>query len=434
MNTRQDDDFLDISVFLKFLLRQKIAIAVTCALVLLLALPGILFEEKLYQAQASIMIIPSKLTSVFSPTNIVLQADQKASGEYVGPRPTISISSHKELLKSSVVLDRLLKRCFQREEQAKTKASPAVIPGNFSIREIPDTNILLLQVQSSTPAKAQEAANAWAEIYVQYSQELIAGEIKGTGDFIQEQFEFTQKELVHAEEQVKEFQERNKIDIAQADLDLKKSKYNDYKKMLIELDADIKAKENQLQQLKKEIASQPKFIVVSKAITDDALWQSVSKKADLGALANRKLQSEILNPIYSDLASRIVNTEIELNTLRPKMEYIRRLQQQTRREIDGLSMVISQYQFELKQLNRQVEIVQKAYNNLSARIEDTKFVNSAQLGEVRIVSPATLPQNPMSVSRKATFLQYAVLGIICGIVIAFLKEAFERYVKKRVSI
>ncbi|MCM8797202.1 MAG: hypothetical protein NC923_04915 [Candidatus Omnitrophica bacterium] len=75
-------------------------------------------------------------------------------------------------------------------------------------------------------------------------------------------------------------------------------------------------------------------------------------------------------------------------------------QDQLNAEIDSLERNINQRQFELMQLNRQVEIYKRTYDNLSTKIEDARIAKAAQLGEVRIVSLAFAPQYPVRPNKK----------------------------------
>lgn len=144
-----------------------------------------------------------------------------------------------------------------------------------------------------------DIANVWAQEYIEYSQELILGEVKGTGEFVTDQFGIVQQKLVQSEEKVKEFKDKYKLDLMRAELDIKKAKLNEYKKELIDLEVAFKTKEDSLKEFNKQIAKQEKFIIVSKAITDDALWQRDLKEKDISALNKKKLRSEEINPPLS---------------------------------------------------------------------------------------------------------------------------------------
>src|SRR5262249_34960597 len=59
-----------------------------------------------------------------------------------------------------------------------------------------------------------------------------------------------------------------------------------------------------------------------KAMSDDALWQSLAlqknHKVDWKALQGRSLLTQQVNPVYSELSSRVAQLELEVNTLVPR--------------------------------------------------------------------------------------------------------------------
>lgn len=185
----------------------------------------------------------------------------------------------------------------------------------------------------------------------------------------------------------------------------------------------MKVKENSLTELRKQISQQDKFIIVSKAITNDALWQKAEK--DLSGL-DKRLRSEEINPIYQDLATKIVNTEVEFNILKSKAEHLRQAQVLAEQEINALAQIIQQKEFDLIQLNREVNIYKETYDSLAGKIEMIRMVNVSGFGEMQIVSQAHAPKYPMSRGAKKKIAIAGVLGLISGIFLAFMLEILEK--------
>ena len=106
---------------------------------------------------------------------------------------------------------------------------------------------------------------------------------------------------------------------------------------------EIKKTTATLAKLKEEIEKQPQFLILSKAMTDEALWENIGS-SDSGKLPqeleNMKLQSESLNPIYAKLLDRIVSTQIDLDTLIPGREDLETESSRIKSGIDELSKQI----------------------------------------------------------------------------------------------
>ncbi len=428
MNSRNyENDEIDLKDYFDVIVRRKkVIIYIFIICVFTSALISFLIP-KVYQADAAILITPSRIHTTLSPSEISLNVEpSSAKGEYLSSRqPTISLPTHKLLLTSNIVLGRVLNN-FSVSRKSKEEPTISSLMRKLKTTEIEETGIIQLEVQDNDPNAAKDIANIWAEEYIKYNQEIIIGEVTGTGEFINKQFELAKENLSQSEKKINEFKDKFKLDLMKAELDIKKGKLNSYKRELEGLEIDIKMKDSSLKELNKEIIKQEKFIIVSKAITDDALWQKVEENDRLDEFKNKKLSSEVINPIYQTLEERIVDTEIELNTLKSKFEYLTKSIAVTAKEIDELEKAIHQKQFELTELIRQTAIYKTTYDNLSSKIEEARIIKAAQLGEVKLVSPAIEPAHPVKPKRIRIVATAGIISLFMGVFIAFWLEFWEK--------
>ncbi|MCM8797201.1 MAG: Wzz/FepE/Etk N-terminal domain-containing protein [Candidatus Omnitrophica bacterium] len=238
-------DFLNLVI--KVVIKRKKLILTIFFITVITAAMVNLITPKVYQATTTIMITPSKIETVLQPSQVALDIHQK---EIDARRPpAISIPTHKALLKSNVVLERIIDELKLTDNSGKS-LSVDILSKRLNIEEKKDTNILQLKAEDSNPQKAKELVNTWAQIYVKFIQELISGEIKDAGDFITEQFAIAKENLALAEQKVNAFKNKYKIDLMQTELDIKKEKLNAYKKELVDSKITLKTEEYKLVELK----------------------------------------------------------------------------------------------------------------------------------------------------------------------------------------
>lgn len=419
---RRVEEEINLRDLINIILKRKIVILafVFASVITAAALNSL--QPSIYEASVSIMITPSGIPTAIKSTQMSLDMEKLVSA---ASKPTITVATHELLLMSDAVLGRLTARLGLKNNSG-LKLAPQDIINKLKVIETKETNILQLQVKDADPKAAMDIANAWALEYVGYSQELISGEIKGTGEFITDQFEIARQNLVRAEEKIKDFKDAYKLDLMHAELDMKKVKLNEYKKQLMDLEFVLQTKEDYLKELKKEISKQEKFTIVSKAITDDLLWQEALRSKDVSALNKRKLSSEEINPIYQDLETLIVDSEIEINTVKPKKGYLNQSIKSTALETDELGKAINQKEFDLAQLARQAEIYKGTYDNLAQKIEEARLVKAAQLGEVKIVSLAVEPRLPSRQRGGLNLFVSGILGLVFGACLVFFMEYWQR--------
>jgi uncharacterized protein involved in exopolysaccharide biosynthesis len=423
---KMEENEVDLRDYLNVIIRRrKVALTVFFTVVITATIVSFCMP-KVYQGVASIMVIPSKVQTALLPTRVSLDVEkEKITGKYLGSSPSMSILTHKMLLESNAVVESVIGKLKLTDKSGKNLTLDDLFK-RLDIEEIKDTNLLQLKAEADDPEMAKDIANTWAQEYTRYSRELISGEVVGSGDFVAEQFKIVKRSLRQAEEAVKNFKNKYKIDLMKAELDIKKAKLNDYKKELIDLEIALKTKKDSLRELRKEIVGQERFIVVSKAITDDALWLLDNRKKSLADLDKRKLRSEVINPVYQNLENRIVDTGIEINTLEPRVEYLKKSLSQTQNDIDDLEAEMNERELEFLQLCRQVEIYKRPYGDLSVKVEDARIAKAIELGEVKIVSYAVEPKYPIKPRKKLNIAIAAVIGLMGGLFMAFVVEYFEK--------
>jgi uncharacterized protein involved in exopolysaccharide biosynthesis len=402
--------------------RKRLIIGLFLASIIITALASLLMP-KVYQATTSIMIIPSHLQAALSPTEIFL--DTRRTG-VAAEASIIPIPTHRTLLESNTTLERIIDRLKLTDHLGKP-LTPDSLNEQLNVEEIKGTNVLRLEVEESRPWRAKEIANVWAEEYLKYNHELILGEVGGVGDFVVHQFEIARDNLIRSEKALKDFKDKYITDLMRAKLNIKKDKLNTERREHLNLALILKTKKDSLRELKEQIKNEERFIVVSKAITDDILlWQREAGKGDIKNLDDKKLRSEEINPLYQDLRTRIANTEIEINTLKSRSDHIEKSIELTRKEIEELEKKVNQQEFELTQLNRQVAIHKATHDNLALRLEETRIAKAMELGEARIVSSATEPESPISPNKGLNIALAGVISLFAGIFLAFFMEFIQK--------
>lgn len=127
-----------------------------------------------YRASASIMVLPYKLQ-----TNDLLSAKNSLDfAKIAGIRDidlrqsVLSISTHEELLKSNIVLERVINTLNLKDKKGNI-LSFEDFEQKLHINVGKDTNILKLGVGDSNPQRAKDIANAWANEYLKYIEEVV---------------------------------------------------------------------------------------------------------------------------------------------------------------------------------------------------------------------------------------------------------------------
>ena len=163
------------------------------------------------------------------------------------------------------------------------------------------------------------------------------------------------------------------------------------------------------------------FFIVSEAISDDVLLMASLQKEGHPGTDKKSIRSEIINPIYQDLEMRIVNGEIELNTLKSRAGDLNKSIESLTKETNELDNDIIQKDSDFAQLTSQVDFFRKSCDT-SNKIQKMRLIKAAQFGEVKVVSYAITPSYPEGRGQVKTVVLTGILSLILGIFLAFFME------------
>ncbi len=257
------EDEIDLRQYIDIIFKRKKLILGVFLLCTIFAVLFTLLLPKVYKASASIMIMPSKLQSVLSPSLMSLDIGKISieGGQMVERKPAMSVSTHETLLKSNVVMERLIDK-LNLKSGASSDLAIEQFFRQLKVESSSSTNILELVVFDKDPNEAKEIANIWADEYVLYSMELISGEIKGSRDFIVEQFEEAQENLVSAEEAVDVFDVNENLGLMQIELTEDQNQLDIHYLRVSKFQFVLDEKRKSVEKMNADIA----------ALTEDGLW------------------------------------------------------------------------------------------------------------------------------------------------------------------
>ncbi len=289
----------------------------------------------------SMMIPPVSQTRA----TLILQPSQFSTE--LNPAP-LSVATLKTMLESDSIADKLRSQLVEKK----------IIPPDTPIEQIKDMlsvetekePLIDLVVEANSPEKAEIAANTWAQVFVIENASLTRSGQQAALDFIESQFPVLRNALMDRQSELKKAQEdyertllrldeswssrivdfgketerlqkehqketervrlefihRWKPDLLKAQLKIQEAKWTQFQDQLLETEIAVKTKRDTLTQIKKQIQSQPQYLVLSKALTDEVLWDKIES-----------VQAELPEEL-----NRLATTQIEYDTLVPKRDHL----------------------------------------------------------------------------------------------------------------
>lgn len=395
------------------------------------------------------------------------------------------LNNQIEILKSRNVAERVVRRLensafrdsisfFQPLEDGSEltfEDRVRIVMNRMEVEPKRDTDIITLTCQAGTPFEAAYLANTIAEEFAKLNAETNRLEVTEMRKFIEDRLAIKAKELKESEEQLKKFQEKEKIASLDAETQELVTRLSETESMLeqarIELNSKLELKNSLEQKLAERKETLPANL--SEISTpyiqslQEELAQIVAERTSYvtalksEAQPNKKEYFEPQLRIYderikalknkiSEEAAKIVNSDMISDPLRISQELVAQLLNLTgeikaeEAKVNSLEQVLQKYNdrlenlpdrvLQLARLERRRQVDEQTYMMLTQKLEEAKIQESAQARNVKIIDRAIKPHIPVKPNKKMNLMLGALLGLGLGVGITFMIEYLDRSVRK----
>ncbi len=495
-------EFADIVRF--FRRNWRLIFGLAAAAGILTALIVLVFVPRKWEASATLVIVPPKFTSDLKPSTLTVQGYQK-------------------LLESDAVIAEARQRLIAKgvlDEDDPLRLEKELETRIFVSRRAEETSLAPM-VQAVARGKTAESAaaiaNTWAQVFLERVRELMAGSTSVSVQFIEQQYPQARERLAQLEDErvntvntyqrrfdeaatrwdekitafknetsqliaaykaetrrlLETFSAERNLETRRAQLNAMRKAYGDLQDEQARVAAQLQQKQTQLEAARKQLAATSPVLILQKAITDDALWQSVissnPKGPDWKALGERTLRTEVPNPVFVEVSTRASQLEMEVNALIPraaelerelqqmaerlkaldaeireddaKLEEMQRkreaglenlqavrslgLEKLTRARQQELDAIKREWETKVGQLERHIAQERDLFADLARNFNQALLAKGQQdVEDVRLGAPAAPPDLPKSRGGAVKSLLAAMLGGLLGIGTALVREAW----------
>ena len=342
--------------------------------------------------------------------------------------------------------------------------------GRISVNPIRQTDMIELKVTAGSPEEAAFITNTLAAAYNETNRLASQEEVHQVKNFLAEQLQTIQKELVESEEALKAYKENEKVVALSSETEELIKKLAEFETLYNEALTELNSSKERLNYIDtqlanskanfdiKTISSTPYFEEIRKQIADiegkkavflaglvnEGLFTTqgqaakdpqirrydeqiemltANMKAELAKLA----KAEIPNPIAlnEDLFLRKIEVEASLQALHPKVGALKKIVDDYNRQLEALP----EKSLKLARLERTARVDEKLYLMMQEKFEESRITEVGQLGNVRLVDTARAPKYPIKPRKKMNMILGAIIGLGLGIGLTFLLEYLDNSVR-----
>jgi capsular exopolysaccharide synthesis family protein len=384
-------------------------------------------------------------------TRLNLEQTADASGsqllqQILAGNQTGGTATQVEILRSP----ELLHRAVPRRILAKGMPQVAVV-------QVPDTDVVDLTVWWENANECAEIANLIAEKYRKDVQQKNRQTVTASLSFVRRQLDIVQPDLRAKSLALKRFQEQNSIVELPLQTSQAVSQLAGVQDQIRTVQSTLQTTETKLPDIRRRLDATTPEIEATRTTVENPLYATLEarlqelqlKRADLliervetspaiveidGQIANvkskirelfedeRAIKSTgktlSLNPEHQRLSQELATLETDRLAARAHLAALR----QTEARQSRVMQALPKKQYELANLQRDYQVLDKAYQDLMQQKQSLELAESAHPATVEILRTAAASDTPVSPNVKVNMMMAAVLGTLLGVGLAFVRE------------
>jgi len=423
----------------------------------------VMVATPIYESSVTIKVEPSSKSSsiedIFSSGSMGSARDISTEIELITSRSNLEKVA-KNLNLIDIFINSKNEKMNNASEQVKMNSVARKLSGMISVAPVKNTKIVKITVENSVPEIATKIANELAVIYNEQLADMSRKDLDAKKEFLEKQLPVARADLDEAISAIRVFKEDSNVFELSQEAKYVLEALSDYDKRISESRLEIQQKQLAISTLKEKLEKTNAKLVQSEVISLNPLVSELrSKLTNLNIelasmekmypssdprIIQKKQQIEetqkelsqqvtnivtsqqkVDNPIYSSLLSDLVNNEVTLQLSQSFLEALT----EARKAYDKRLANLPTIEQKLLELNRDLEIKQEIYTLIFKNLEEVKIAQAAVVGSSYIVDTAMIPLNPVKPNKKLTVAIGGVLGVFLGILLVFAIEFFDKTIR-----
>ncbi len=342
------------------------------------------------------------------------------------------------------------------EELART------LPGYLTIAPIRNTDMIMISATSEDPREAMLVANAYVEAFSDLNRAMSQAEVRQVKNFLENQLSVIQQQLAESEIALKEFTEAQgtmtlpdeasslveklvefealyQESLAELESSRQRLRFID-QQLGRKLEIEVTAATSYLEELQREMAALQQerasqvVYLVNNGNYDEANPRLQQLDGQIHALTQKFKEEfaqhaaeDLVGPqaLHDELYLRKFEVEASLQALQPKVASLQEIVADYTRKLESLP----EKKLVLARLQRSAQVEEKIYLMMKQKYEELRITEVGQLGDVRIIEPAEIPEEPLGPNKKLNLILGMLFGLSLGVGLAFLIDMLDNSVR-----
>lgn len=461
---------LDFKKYWLVLRRRWLPGMVASAIVVTLAVLSTSREETIYKAGGKLLLKEDRSAAALTGLEGLDEAG-RLKGLTLNSEP---LATQAQVVLSRPIAEKTVKELNLQDEEGNPLEPETLLKG-LTAEPVAGTDVLEVTYKSDDPELAAAVVNKTMEGYIENNIETNRAQAVAARKFLEGQVPRIQARVSRAEEDLRRFKEENKVVSLVDEAAQTVKTIAQLEQQIATTEAELANVSSQVAEVEQQLDLTPEEAVAASALSQSTVLQNlrIQLREVMGELAVERARYKPGHPTIKNLERTEANLKalIEeqiilvlgdkpagvtlasgktqaLENLEFSREGHMTVQAYANLEAERLGLAseldvllkkratykeqtksFPRLEQKLGEMQRKLEIAQSTYQVILGKLQEAQVAENQNVGNARIISPATEPQKPVPSKKKLVIAAGGVMGILLGLAIAFLLDLIDGSVK-----
>ena len=295
--------------------------------------------------------------------------------------------------------------------------------------ELPkNTRLLQVSVEFPEPQLAADIANYFASNAVAFNEEMNTRDAQRTRESLKQQLDQALQAMEKSRQTLLEFSKTSGLE------ELRESVWNlleeksQAESQLAQLNTDLSRVSARRRGLGEELQKQAPKIELKRSIAENPIVKeslSAGNPEKSAVPPTALVKEESVNPVYQQVQSLLVETDVELLGLKAAAQAVERAAEDRRRKLAVLLREKALKESTQDRLTQEQKLASDSYETLSKQYQGAWMNVSARSTDLKVIAPAVVPERPVSPRLSLNVVIASALGLVLFSLLALWLHQLE---------
>lgn len=416
-------------------------------------------QKPIYEAEGQLLL--SKTDRVSSLTDIANQVK-----EITGLTQTSSpLETEAVLIQSTPLIEKTIASLQLKDKEGKLLDIDQ-FKKQLKVKGIRGTDVLTVSYRGIKPTEVAAVVNTLMQHYLENNIRVNRTEIVAARDFIRKQLPEVEARVEGAESDLRQFKEVNRVVALEEEAKVAVEGMNELADKITQAKADLADAASRTLTLQQQIGLSPAqaiaFTTLSQSATVQKVLAEYQQVQDQLAIQRTRYQPEhpeittllrkesalktqlekriaqVLPPseLVTDQSLQVTSLKqtITQDLIKAEAERIGLANRvavlsQAMLNYQNRTNILPQLEQNQRELERRLQVARSTYEQLLKRLQEVELAENQNIGNVRVVSAARVPQRAIGARKLLNLALGGVMGILVGGIMALMLDAIDKSVK-----